>query len=278
MSRPEFTAPSFEACYRHPDRSTGIRCQRCSKPICGECMNPASVGFQCPNCIRTGRSSVRQPRTNFGGRLSMRDAPVTKVLIGILLASFVLDLISRGLLSGLLASSNLAVLNGQVWRLVTSGFITHGLLNTLMVALILWLAGRPLEDQLGGLRFGLLYVLAGFGGATLLFVVGPLGAVSLGASSAVIGLLAANGVVKQRRGEDIRPDIGLLVILVLLNFVAGWGGFGWVSQVGGIVVGALASIALVHAPRERRSTAQLVGLAAVAGICVAAIAVKMLLV
>jgi membrane associated rhomboid family serine protease len=182
------------------------------------------------------------------------------------------------LLTGLLAMSNAAVLDGQVWRLVTYGFTTHGLLNSAMVALILWFAGRPLEDRLGSWRFLILYALSGFGGATLLFVVGPLGAGGVGASAAVIGLLAANGVVKQHRGEDIRPDIGLLVILVLLNFVAGWGGLGWVAQVGGVLIGALAGIALVHAPRERRSMSQTIGLVAVAAICVAAVAVKMILV
>ncbi|NUS28420.1 MAG: rhomboid family intramembrane serine protease, partial [Streptomyces sp.] len=25
-------------CYRHPDRETGIRCTRCERPICPECM------------------------------------------------------------------------------------------------------------------------------------------------------------------------------------------------------------------------------------------------
>jgi membrane associated rhomboid family serine protease len=275
VSRPEFTAPSFEGCYRHPDRSTGIRCQRCGKPICGECMNPASVGFQCPSCIQRGQSTVRQPRTAFGAALTVRGGMVTKIIIGVLLGGFVLNLISRDLLASVIGLSNMAVLHGQYWRLLTYGFTTAGLLNTAMIALVLWFAGKPLEDQLGHWRFLVLYVLSGLGSATLFFVLTPPEGGSYGgASAAVIGLLAANGVIKYRRGEDIRPDIGLLVILVALNLVAGFRGLFWVAQIGGILVGALAGIVLMFAPRERRSMFQLIALLAVAGSCLVAVVLK----
>ena len=79
---PDFSAPTFQTCYRHPDRQTGIVCQRCRKPICGECMNPASVGFQCPQCIGRGRQETRSPRTAYGGVLSNRQAPVTSTTFG----------------------------------------------------------------------------------------------------------------------------------------------------------------------------------------------------
>jgi membrane associated rhomboid family serine protease len=275
VSRPDFEAPSFQGCYRHPDRFTGIRCQRCGKPICGECMNPASVGFQCPDCIRLGQRSVRSPRTSFGAALTVHGGLVTKILVGLVIAIYVLDLISQGMLSNVLAMSNLLVLDGQYWRLITYGFTSRGLLNTAFIALILWFVGRPLEEMLGGWRFGLLYVLSGFGGATLLYVVGsPELAAIGGASAAVIGLLAVNGVIKRRRGEDIRPDIGLLAILVLLNFVVGFGGLGWVAQIGGIVVGGLSGIALVYPSRTRRPQLQVIGLLVVVAACLAAVAVK----
>ncbi|WP_091520669.1 rhomboid family intramembrane serine protease [Microlunatus soli] len=238
-------------------------------------MNPASVGFQCPDCIRLGQSTTRRPRTSFGAALKLRGGAVTKVLIGVLVAFYVINLISRNLLIGLFSMSNLAVAEGQVWRLVSYGFTSYGLLNTAMIALVLWFVGRPLEDQLGGWRFLVLYALAGLGGATLLYAVGSpsVGAVG-GASAAVIGLLTANGVIKYKHGEDIRPDIGLLVILVLLNLVVGFGSLVWVAQIGGILLGGLAGIALVYPPRVRRAQLQVAGLVGIVVLCAAVVVIK----
>lgn len=42
---------NFDACYRHPKRMTGVKCQRCNRPICPWCMVPADVGFHCPHCV-----------------------------------------------------------------------------------------------------------------------------------------------------------------------------------------------------------------------------------
>lgn len=275
MSRPDFQAPSFEACYRHPDRFTGIRCQRCGKPICGECMNPASVGFQCPACARSGRASVRAPRTVFGGSLSAHGGIATKVLIGIVIGLYVLGLISGGLVNSLLAMSGPGVLNGEVWRLVTYGFTSGGLINTLFISLILWGVGRPLEHQFGVVRYVILYVLAGVGGAVAFFLAAP-GAVGIGgASPAAIGLIAVHTVIKLRRREDIRPDLGLFGILIALNLVIGGlrGPF-WVSLIGGIVIGGLAAAALVFPSRGRRNQLQVLGLLGVVVVCIAAIVLR----
>jgi hypothetical protein len=60
----------------------------------------------------------------------------------------------------------------------------------------------------------------------------------------------------------------------VLNLVVGFGGLGWVAQIGGILVGGLTGIALVHAPRGRRSQVQLIGLLVIVAACVAAIVIK----
>ncbi|HXV99604.1 MAG TPA: tetratricopeptide repeat protein [Anaerolineae bacterium] len=39
-------------CYRHPQIQTGLRCNRCNKPICPKCARRTPVGFRCPDCIR----------------------------------------------------------------------------------------------------------------------------------------------------------------------------------------------------------------------------------
>ena len=273
---PDFTAPEFVGCYRHPERMTGITCQRCKRPICGECMNPASVGFQCPKCVSSGRASVRAPRTAFGAVLRPGGGNVTKVLMVVLGAIWLLDLVSRGLVDGLLMMSNEAVFAGQLWRLFTAPLTSGPLLGTLMNLLVLWIAGRAIESELGSWRLVALYFAAGLGGTTLLFVLGPLSGQGYGASAAAIGLLAANSIFKYKQREDVRADIGLFVLLILYSVLVGFSSFGWLMLIGGILAGALVGAVLAYAPRQNRSTVQLVGLAGVVLLCLAAVTVRLL--
>jgi membrane associated rhomboid family serine protease len=274
---PDFTAPEFVGCYRHPERMTGITCQRCKRPICGECMNPASVGFQCPKCVSSGRASVRAPRTAFGAVLRPGGGNVTKVLMGALAVVWVLNLVSRGLFDALLIMSNQAVYAGQLWRLFTAALTSGGLLGTLMVLLVLWIAGRAIESELGSWRMVALYFAAGLGGTTLLFLFGPLTGAGYAASAAAIGLLAANSIFKYKQREDVRADIGLFVLLILYSVLVGFRGFGWLMLIGGVIAGALAGAVLAYAPRQNRSTVQLVGLVGVELLCLAAVTAKLVL-
>lgn len=41
------------SCYRHPDRETRLRCNRCEKPICSECAVLTPTGYRCKDCIRS---------------------------------------------------------------------------------------------------------------------------------------------------------------------------------------------------------------------------------
>lgn len=272
---PDFSAPGFVGCYRHPERMTGISCQRCGKPICGECMEPASVGFQCPRCVDRGRATTRAPRTRFGAAVRPDSGVVTKVLMALLAGVWLLDFVTGGLASSLFFLDSGAVAEGQVWRLLTASLVSGSFLGVLMNLAVLWLAGRALESELGRWRFLALYLTAGLGGATLFLVLGPPFGGALAASAAVVGLLAANAIGKRKAGEDVRGDLGLLLLLVLYAVLVGFSGYGWLTLVGGILVGGLSGWVLAHAPRRHRSLLQAAGLLAVVAACALAVAVRL---
>ncbi len=238
-------------------------------------MQPASVGFQCPRCVSRGRAGVRTPKRSFGGALSRGGGTAAKVVMVALTAVYLLDFIAGGLLQSVLVMSNYDVTGGQFWRLVTAAFTSGSLLGLLMNLLVLWLAGRAIESEVGSWRFVALFLVAGLGGTTVFFVFGPFAGAALGASAAVVGLLAANALGKRHTGEDIRADVGLLVLLVLYAVLVGFASFGWLTLVGGIAVGALAGWILAYAPRRHRATIQVLGLLAVVVACAAAVAAKL---
>jgi len=44
--------PQSLFCYKHPQRQTHLRCNRCERPICSECAVLTPTGYRCKECIR----------------------------------------------------------------------------------------------------------------------------------------------------------------------------------------------------------------------------------
>ncbi|MFC9242957.1 rhomboid family intramembrane serine protease [Streptomyces sp. NPDC057136] len=253
-------------CYRHPGRETGIRCTRCERPICTECMVNASVGFQCPNCVREGSGTghhpaANQPRTLAGGTVAADPRLITKILLGINVAVFIAVWGREWLLDDLLLFGRAStsdglegVAEGQSYRLVTSMFLHQEVWHIAFNMLGLWWLGGPLEAALGRVRYLALYLLSGLAGSALTYLIASPQQGSLGASGAIFGLLGATVVLMRRMNYDMRPVLALLALNLLFTFT--WGGIAWEAHVGGLIAGILIAIGLVHAPRERRNLVQ----------------------
>jgi membrane associated rhomboid family serine protease len=99
-----------------------------------------------------------------------RSAQATKALIVITVIAFVIQLATipragaggEGAFTTSLELIGSKVLQGQVWRLVTCGFLhdTDGILHILFNMIILWLVGRELEERYGAREFVAFYLLA----------------------------------------------------------------------------------------------------------------------
>ncbi|MGW0789888.1 rhomboid family intramembrane serine protease [Streptomyces sp. NPDC002911] len=279
-------------CYRHPDRETGVRCARCERPICADCMVEASVGFQCPECVREGsgtghHTAANRPRTLAGSSVVNDPRLITKILLGINLAVFVAVLIAERsgyplvedlLLFGRAYSGDLSagiegVAEGQWYRLLTSMFLHQEVWHIAFNMLGLWWLGGPLETALGRGRYLALYLLSGLAGSALTYWIADPAQGSLGASGAVFGLLGATAVLMRRMNYDMRPVIALLVVNLIFTFNP-WGAIAWQAHVGGLVAGALIAVAMVHAPHERRNLVQYGACALVLVVVVAAVLIR----
>ncbi|GLX49894.1 rhomboid family intramembrane serine protease [Streptomyces hygroscopicus subsp. hygroscopicus] len=273
-------ARSVPVCYRHPDRETGVRCTRCERPICPECMVSASVGFQCPECVHgggpahpdtpagagAGRSmAAARPRTLAGGTMTADPRLFTKVLIGVNIALFLVqqavgesftqrfEMIGQAYTHLLPGVQGIA--EGQYYRLLTAMFLHAGFTHLLFNMLSLWWIGGPLEAALGRARYLALYFVSGFAGSALTYLLAAPNAPSLGASGAIFGLFGATGVLMRRLNYDMRPLFALLVINLIITFTPGFN-IAWEAHVGGLVAGVVTGYAMVHAPRRNRALVQ----------------------
>jgi membrane associated rhomboid family serine protease len=234
-------------------------------------MVPASVGFQCPECVREGNKAVRPARTLFGGRVSENPGWVTRALITLNVVAYLGQLVSGaelqhrfwlvgGVVFDPVLGETVGVADGETYRLLTAAFLHGGVLHLLLNMYALFLFGPQLEASLGRVRFTALYVLSALGGSALSYAFSPPNQPSLGASGAVFGLLGAYLVISRRLGRDTTPVMVLLVINLGYGFLVAR--IDWKAHVGGLVVGALVALVLAYAPRERRTVVQVAGLAA----------------
>jgi Uncharacterized membrane protein (homolog of Drosophila rhomboid) len=278
--------PTTPACYRHPSRETYVRCTRCERPICPDCMREAAVGHQCPECVAEGRRTSRPARTAFGGGAAGPRGLVTKTLIGLNLALMLVSIISArnadsiagaglgGLLGGSTPVTNWgAVLGlwapfgpfgpqegiaaGEYHRLVTAMFLHYGVLHLAMNMWVLWVLGRNLEALLGPLRFLALYLIAGVGGNVAAYLFSSPVVETAGASTAIFGLFAALFVITRRLGRDVSAVIPVLVVSLVFTFAVP--GISIAGHLGGMVVGGAMSLVLAYAPRDHRTLVQVGG-------------------
>lgn len=147
------------------------------------------------------------PASVFGGRQS-RYAPrsVVKLLIFINVGVFILCALTAGPRHDVRESALFAwgamhrawVMDGQIWRLVTSDYLHWGVTHLLWNMLGLWFLGRPLEQVWGARKFFAVYTIAGILGSLfymLLTFYWFADGIAAGASGCVLGLLGACAIL-----------------------------------------------------------------------------------
>lgn len=182
-------------------------------------------------------------------KLPANKSTVTYALIGITILIYGLQWLSQSLTSGsydwpfiLGGKVNDLILQGQLWRLITPIFLHGNVLHIAFNMYALYSLGTSLERYYGHWKFLLLYFVGGFAGNTLSFLLSK--NPSLGASTAVFGLVAAEGVFIYRNrelfGQRARVMLMNLGLIVVVNLIIGlqpgidnWG------HLGGLCGGAI---------------------------------------
>ena len=172
---------------------------------------------------------------------------VTYAILGVTVAIFLLQLFTQNTMgidlpAIYLAKYNQLILSGEIWRLISPVLVHGSFAHIAFNMYALFIFGRNLEYQYGHGRFLLLYLLGGFAGNVVSFVLTP--NPSLGASTAIFGMLAAQGVFiyRNRRffGNRARPILSNIIFILGINLVLGlspmidnWGHLG--GLIGGLV-------------------------------------------
>ncbi len=293
-------------CYRHTGRETYVRCQRCEKPICPDCMRQASVGFHCPDCVHRGAKETRTGRTAYGGERSANPALTSMVLIGLNAGVWLLVLATgwrtsplvdwlalhaRGLCNagdgqnwypGIVDRTTCqsipgdwvpGVADGALWQLLSSTFLHVDVWHIGFNMLALWFLGPQLELAIGRARFLALYLVSGLGGSALVYWLAGEQTSTLGASGSVYGLMAALLVVAFKVGGQVQTILTWIGINIVFTIV---GGFSWQGHLGGFLGGSAIMALLVYAPRQRRTPVQVAGLVLIGLVVLAAIGARTL--
>jgi membrane associated rhomboid family serine protease len=244
-------------------------------------MTPAPVGLRCPDHsgkpqgVRKVTTSANRAVTGIGSR---RANFVTLSLIGINVAVYLAELAIGGNINGqgnwifehgaLFASGIFAfgqapmgVAHGEWWRMLSAAFLHYGPFHLLVNMYSLYFAGSLLEAVVGRWRFLLFYLATGIAGSAGAILLSP-GAVTVGASGAIFGVLGGLLVLERQRHIATGGQVaGLIVINLVITFAVSGISIG--GHIGGLISGIVLMWLLL---RFRRST--LYSVAAIAAVVV----------
>ena len=138
--------------------------------------------------------------------------------------------------------NNELILAGQYWRLVTAVFLHGSILHLGFNMYALYILGRRVERFYGSIRFLGLYLIAGIAGNLFSFLLTE--SPSLGSSTAVFGILGAEGIFIYRHrklfGDQSRAALHQIIQVAGINLLIGlspgidnWGHIG--GLLGGVV-------------------------------------------
>jgi membrane associated rhomboid family serine protease len=217
-------------------------------------MTSTPVGMRCPECARQ-TTKVRVGAGAFSptaGRM-----PATIALIAINVVVFLIELVGGG--AGSLSGGGTVIQDaglrgpdiaaGDWWRVITGGFLHAGLLHLLLNMYVLWVAGSILEPGIGTPRFLGIYFVSLIAGSLGALLVDP-NSLTVGASGAIFGLMAAVVVIARGRGvEQVASQFGLFIVLnLVLTFSIS--GISVGGHIGGLIGGAVAALLVLFVERQ----------------------------
>jgi rhomboid protease GluP len=208
-------------------------------------MSTSYPGYETPP------ASPSTPPAGPAYQVTIKQAPVkplvTYSLIGICVVVYLVQLASQYLFQvdipvSLGAKINQYIMEGQVWRFFTPMFLHGSILHIGFNMYALYNIGPSIERFYGHKRYLALYLLGGFAGNVASFIFSSY--VSVGSSTAIFGLLGAEGVFlyanREIFGQNARRALTQVIVIAAVNLMIGlspgidnWG------HVGGLIGGTL---------------------------------------
>lgn len=151
---------------------------------------------------------------------------VTYILLIIQITVFLLETVNGGSNNPLTlvnygAKVNVAIVQGQWWRLITPMFVHIGFTHILINSITLYFAGIQLEELFGHVKFLAIYLVSGIMGNLLSFAFGDFSTITAGASTGLFGLFAvfiALGYLN-KSNTNLRLLGNQFMTLIILNII-----------------------------------------------------------
>ena len=261
MSTPDAATGASEqeapVCYRHPDRETHIRCQRCERPICPDCMRHGVGRLPVPGVRRRGRPVDPVRRARRTAARGGNPALTSQVLIAINVAVWLAILVTGrqrepaarparaaapGGCSGLADGGAAPARRGRRRRPLAAAHLdVHPRRASGTSASTCWRCGSSgpqLEAAVGRARFLALYLISGLAGSATVYWLSRRAQPRPSAPpGAIFGLMGALLVIALKVGGDVRGIADLDRHQLRDHVVLGRGFISWQGHLGGFVGG-----------------------------------------